>query len=678
MKITPIIVALLTTFSALAQDNPCFTDQIYDQHIQENPEIERHVQQMDRILRHPAVEQRGGTYIIPIVFHVIHKGGDENISKEQIENSVWHLNQDFRALNAAELANVNPVFASIIADCNMEFRLAQKDPNGNCTDGITRHYSSRTFHGDEGVKQDFPGWDNERYMNVWVCETLANGSNGYAYLPDVTDWGPWHDGIMIRFIQVGSIGTGSPSSRRTLTHEAGHYFGLRHTFQDGCDVDNDGVDDTPPTAESNFGCPDGQNTCSLDNPDMIDHIQNHMEYSSCRYMYTNGQRDRMHGAIAQYRSMLVSAGNHVFTGILQDPPDECQPTAEFQSNIIMLCEGEDAQFFDDSYNGDPTAWSWSFPGGTPATSDQQDPSTTYNTAGVYDVTLTASNSNGSSSFTENNLVIVSPSQGQTALPFAEGFETTAEFNEFIIDNPDGGNIMWDLTSVASASGARSIMLENIENDMPSVIDAFITPAYDLTTMVDPNLTFEVAFAETDEDENNDRLRVYISGDCGETWSLRFNRSGAQIATGPTSNNDFEPSSTQWELHDVSLSSAQQAFTNARFKFEFTAGGGNNIYIDDINISGEVGVNDLRAELNAVLFPNPSTGTATLRMDLNEPELVEVTILDVTGRSLSQSSVKTGSGQFNLNLDEIEHAGVYQVRVSTSKGNMSLPLIIQTK
>lgn len=676
MRIFPIVVALLVAVSAIAQDIPCSTDQIYEKHLQENPEIQLHVNEMDRVLRHPVVEERGGTFIIPIVFHIVHKGGEENISKEQVENAVWHLNQDFRALNASELANVNPVFSSLIADANMEFRLAQKDPQGNCTDGITRHYSSRTFAGDEGLKQDFPSWNNERYMNVWVCAQIAGGANGYAYLPDVVNWGAWHDGIVIRADKVGTIGLSSPNSRRTLTHEAGHYFGLRHTFQDGCDSENDGVDDTPPTADSNYGCPDGQNTCGLDNPDIIDHIQNHMEYSDCRFMFTNGQRDRMHGAIAQYRSQLVSAGNHTFTGILQNPPAECQPTAVFQSELIMICEGSSAQFFDDSYNGEPNAWSWNFPGGSPATSDQQDPTTTYDSEGVYDVSLTASNANGSSSFTQNNIVIVSGNQGQTAQPFAEGFETSAEFNEFIIDNPDGSSIAWDLTSVAAATGARSIRLENIDSYLVGETDAFITPAYDLSSMIDPNLNFKVAFAETDEDENNDRLRVYISGDCGESWSLRFNRSGAQIATGQTSNNDFIPASSQWDEHDVSLSTLQQSYTNARFKFEFTAGGGNNIYIDDINISGEVGVNNLASEFGAIIFPNPSSGSASLRLNIDEPGEIAISILDVAGRSVSTQTVQANRGQTVVNLAELATAGIYRVKVETSRGAFSLPYVVQ--
>ena len=88
-------------------------------------------------------------YIIPIVFHVIHEGGSENISDAQIQDEVRILNDDYRKLNS-DISAVVASFTGVAADCEIEFRLAQKDPNGNCTNGIDRIYSSLTNNADDG------------------------------------------------------------------------------------------------------------------------------------------------------------------------------------------------------------------------------------------------------------------------------------------------------------------------------------------------------------------------------------------------------------------------------------------------------------------------------------------------------------------------------------------------
>ena len=132
-------------------------------------------------------EQRDDLIIIPIVFHIIHFNGPENISNDQIYNAVEVLNRDFRALNEDQ-SQVVDAFTDIIADVEIEFRLAKKDPYGNCHPGITRTVSPLTFEGEDDVK-NLVSWPRDMYLNVWVCEDAA-GAAGYAYLPgSVNNWG---------------------------------------------------------------------------------------------------------------------------------------------------------------------------------------------------------------------------------------------------------------------------------------------------------------------------------------------------------------------------------------------------------------------------------------------------------------------------------------------------------
>src|SRR5262245_40595837 len=159
---------------------------------------------------------RGSNYVIPVVFHIIHNNGPENISDEQIYDAVRVLNDDFNKLNE-DWDNVRPEFLGIVADVEVEFQLAKKDPSGNCTKGITRTVSTLTNDGTQDMK-DLIQWPRNKYLNVWVAAS-ADGAAGYTYRPGaVSNW-PEADGIVLLHTYTGSIGTSSVSHSRTLTHE---------------------------------------------------------------------------------------------------------------------------------------------------------------------------------------------------------------------------------------------------------------------------------------------------------------------------------------------------------------------------------------------------------------------------------------------------------------------------
>jgi hypothetical protein len=265
-----------------------------------------------------------GRRIIPIVFHVIHKGGEENISKAQIYDAVELLNLDYNMENA-DTADTAPIFKSRAANCQIEFRLAKLDPDGNCTDGIHRVFDPRTDYAQYNVMRD-NSWPYSKYMNIYVVSfiypegmTLPDGAliGGLSpFTPDNmlsgTNGDTLLDGVLIRHDCIGHIGTaeefagmpGYNNQGRVLTHESGHFFNLYHPFQDitalllggdGCGLlgltNGDEVGDTPPVAEATQGCPQlDQNTCSTDNPDEPDMVQNYMDYASgwCQNLFTQG------------------------------------------------------------------------------------------------------------------------------------------------------------------------------------------------------------------------------------------------------------------------------------------------------------------------------------------------------------------------------------------------------
>ena len=241
-------------------------------------------------------------------------------------------------------------------------RLARLDPNGNCTTGITRTYSTDTNIGDDRVKS-LMTWDQNKYLNIWIC-TSANGAGGYAYLPCTGGAG---DGIVIRNAQFGSIGTsgGSNLSIRSLTHEIGHYFGLPHTWggsntpglASNCSLD-DGIADTPNTIGSQASCGaayGGGTVLTSFNPcGPLANVQNYMDYSSCARMFTLGQRAVMRAALALgCRQPLVSPANLLATGTNDGyTAGTCAPVVAFEASAAVVCEGATVSFTNFSYNAD--------------------------------------------------------------------------------------------------------------------------------------------------------------------------------------------------------------------------------------------------------------------------------------------------------------------------------------
>ena len=140
----------------------------------------------------------GGNYVIPVVFHIIHNNGQENISDAQVFDAVRILNEDFNRLNP-DRVNVRQEFQSIIADVGIQFRLATKDPEGVCTNGITRTVSELTNDGTEEMKA-LINWPRNKYLNVWV----AASADGAAASPSAF--------FSSLLSAVGSVGSSSLST----------------------------------------------------------------------------------------------------------------------------------------------------------------------------------------------------------------------------------------------------------------------------------------------------------------------------------------------------------------------------------------------------------------------------------------------------------------------------------
>lgn len=604
----------------------------------------------------------GGSYTIPVVFHIIHENGPENISDEQVFDAMRVLNDDFNKLNS-DWQNVRPEFLGIVSDVGVNFALAQKDPQGNCTKGITRTVSALTNVGDQDMK-DLIQWPRNKYMNVWVC-AYADGAAGYTYRPGAADFFPTGDGIVLLHNYTGAIGTSSPGRSRTLTHETGHWLNLKHTWGDSNEPivtsncsDDDSVSDTPNTVGWTSCVLSGISCGSLDN------VENYMDYSYCSKMFTEGQKTRMIAALnsgTAQRSSLWTTNNLNATGV-GSPAILC--AAEFTSSIQEICAGSTVTFSDVSYNS-VSSRTWSFPGGTPNTSTDPNPSVTYTTAGNYAVTLDVTDGTTNLSVTTNDLITVLANPG-AAVPFNEGFESISSLNgsSWTVYDPDNNNT-FQLTNAAAFSGSNSVRLLNTAS-MTTQLDEFYSEPFDMSNATEIVVTFRYAYAQRNT-TNDDRLRLYVSNNCGDTWSMRKQLRGSSDlnTAGGTVSSSFVPSGDQWGYAEVTNISSSYHTSDFRIKFESESYGGNNIYVDDINLNGmPVGLEELSANSGSLMIiPNPAQDNAQLLIEMPSSDQVVIDLIDVTGRKLIElynGNLAGGPQRIDLPISTLR-SGVYMVR-----------------
>ena len=584
----------------LSAQEICGTDIYLQQQIAEDPTILQQVEaiwQMDG-LPQSASSHRSSPYIIPVVFHVVHDNGTGNIPYEQIESAIEVLNEDFSRTND-DTSSTRALFKSYAADSEIEFRLARVDPDGNCTNGVVRiNNAEYTYDARNNVKS-ISYWPSNQYLNVWLVNTIENTSGssgiilGFAQFPGSGSWSTY--GIVARHDRIGKYGIGtSVSDGRTLTHEVGHCLNLLHTFQSSCGSDcsssGDRVCDTPPSYEATYYCNTSQNTCSNDatgsssvfGSDVVDQIENYMSYDDCQNMFSLGQKSRMHNVLENISQLvnLVSTSNLIATGVYE--PEDVLCKADFDVESQIVCVGQPVTFNDLSYFN-PTEYDWEFEGGYPETSSVQNPTVVYTEAGNYSVKLTIGDGTDTVITERTAYITVLPYPGDEA-PLEESFEFTSgelESNNWFTSYQSDEDYGWYFNYSESYTGSASVKMSQYGYDDGEA--DLMSPAYSLGNMSKATVTFKTAYAQRTSSDN-DILRVYASADCGETWTLRYVSGGSVMSSvSNTSGQISNLSQSDWMEHSFNLENYFMT-EETRLKFNMTTDGGNDLYLDDINIT----------------------------------------------------------------------------------------------
>lgn len=392
--------------TSVAPSLTCATDAALQALLQRQPQQQTVHKQIDQLLyqildntRHSSHKRFGAIPLqsntIPVVVHIMHNNGEENISDQQIRDAILHLNEAFG--NRGVYHSDNGV------DIGINFCLARQDEHGQTTTGITRTQSlltNLTIETNDIEMKDMNRWDPTRYLNIWIVREISSlssgaGVAGYAYFP--SSHGNPEDGIVVEARYFGS----STDNSKVHIHEAGHYLGLYHTFQGGCGnknclLDGDHICDTPPDASTiPVPCSASINTCSSDGDDhstnnpfrpvreggigeQNDLFINYMDYGAleCYESFTTGQKERIIASLAQIRTSLLASNGCI-------NPCLAQMEASFTPSATTITNGTTVSFTNTSTGA--KTYRWLVGGAEFATT--KDASYTFNSTGMHIITL---------------------------------------------------------------------------------------------------------------------------------------------------------------------------------------------------------------------------------------------------------------------------------------------------
>ncbi|MES2593102.1 MAG: M43 family zinc metalloprotease [Bacteroidota bacterium] len=691
----------------------CATDNLMKKYIVENHlEAVYEQEKLNKQNISSEIDNDRTVKIIPVVFHVVYNPNitasaqaNAAITQTVIDNAIARLNADF---SKTTTTGVRSAFHSLISNTNIQFCLANRNASGAVASGITRSTTSQTYfddnssspvNGSDAMKTasyGIVGWDHLKYVNIWLCDisnnmTLCtNGCTaGYAYLGSTSQstlpnmqGGIMIDGIVLDY-NVGLFEnpqTSDLSISKSISHEMGHYLGLEHTFADntnGC-VNDDGFTDTPPVKgpfQSFYYCSQGTTVQSC-SAGTLWQYENLMDYSDCFVMFTPMQSNYMNSVLTNGRYGLA---NWQATGCTSSVT--ITPVASFSGCNSNVSQNSSVTLTSTSTNS-PTSWLWaitpstgvSYAGGTSSAS--QNPQITFANTGTYSVSLTATNSAGSNTFTsascitvvagnssagcdtilnitsDDNLIVYN-SNNWGYISGMNGYNDQAKAEKYMSSSYTYGNDIvgayvyfykyvyasaasnvnlkvWNASGTGGSPGATAIATKNVLlNSIPS-------------TGLYPGIAY-IPFSSP----------VPISGDfyVGVEFTSPYVL-GDTVALVTNSDGESPTPGTSWEKYNNVWTTAYDNW-----------GINTSLYIAPVfcSITTDIEASDVD---NFSVYPNPSNGIVSVMVGLNKNSDIKVFVYNSLGQLIKTADMESGyGGKVDFNLFDTND-GLYFIRLQT--------------
>lgn len=634
-KITLLITAccLLIASHLFAQRN-CGTTEYMQQQIQNNPQL---LQVMDAIEQHThefeQTYQPGGRTVItiPVVFHVVYNTAAQNISDALIYAQIDQLNKDFARLNS-DTSNTPAVFKSLGANTGIQFCLAKRDPNGNPTTGIIRKSTTVTsFSTNDNIKRSANGgddpWPASSYLNIW-SGNLSGGLLGYAQFPGGSEA---TDGVVLLYSSIGSMTTPGTATNynlgRTATHEVGHWLNLRHIWGDAT-CGNDLVNDTPVHYTSNGGCPahPKSNSCGTS----AEMFMNYMDYTydNCMNIFTIGQSARMNALFASggARASIASSLGCV-------PPSggtTCGTPAGLSASAITTSSA---------------TISWGAVSGSSSYNVQYKTSTasTWTTTSTTSTSLTLT---GLSSSTTYNYQVQAVCSGTAGSYSSVASFTTSTPASTCSDVYEPNNSISAAKTISVNTSIQALIGASGDNDYYKFT----------TTTAAPKIRVQLTNLPLDYD-----IRLY-------------NSSGTQI--GISQNGGTTPEQI---VYNGSSAAATYYVRVYGYNGAYSA---SSCYTLTVNTQAsnfkDDGTSITEEELSFInVYPNPNAGNFNIDYFSKNPAMLNVYIMDLTGRTIFSTTqeVFDGMNTFQLNLPDLTN-GMYLMNIVNGDDRLMKRFIVQ--
>lgn len=323
--------------------------------------------------------------------------------------------------------------------------------------------------------------------------------------------------------------------------------------------------------------------------------------------------------------------------------NQSAPSAQIAAEKLSVnCFENSVQFVDHSaVSNQGTNWEWSFPGGTPNSSNIENPIVTYDTPGSYDVTLTVSDNFGTSTQTISNLIEFT--NELLLLDVTEDFES-GEMPPANWRMPPA-SFSWENIEIENGvdcTPTQSAYVNHYYIDQTANEATLQGPQLDLGNAEEPFLSFDYAYAQYNAN-NVDGLRIEVSIDCGLSWTSIFEAVGDSLATVDPQGDWWEPACGEWVNKQLDLEAFKGEVVSIRFISINDYG--NSFYMDNIQMIDNNPANILNNQWQRTLvYPNPNTGDFFVKTDLAG---VNLSVLDLNGKLLYQQKLLTGNNMIHL-------------------------------